>query len=131
PTDHRPVVPTVGYRVESSTDGGKRVAVLAGDTVPCERLDRICAGADVYVQTVVRADLVRAVPSARFQDILDYHSSCEDAGRTAAKAGVGTLVLTHPVPPPAPASDEEWVAQAAAHFGGEIVLAHDLWSISL
>src|SRR6185295_13166386 len=59
PTDHRPVAPTVGYRVESSTDGGERVAVLAGDTVPCDGLDRICAGADVYVQTVVRADLVR------------------------------------------------------------------------
>jgi ribonuclease Z len=132
PTDHRPVAPTVGYRVEETrADGSAAVAALAGDTVPCEGLDRLCAGADVYVQTVVRPDLVRAVPNPRFQDILDYHSSCEDAGRTAARAGVGTLVLTHPVPPPAPASDEEWVAQAAAHFDGEIVLAHDLWSVSV
>jgi len=132
PTDHRPVAPTIGYRVEVDGADGRRIAVaLAGDTVPCEGLDRLCAGADVYVQTVVRADLVRAVPSARFQDILDYHSSCEDAGRTASNAGVGTLVLTHPVPPPAPGSDDEWVAQAAAHFDGEIVLAHDLWSIGL
>jgi ribonuclease Z len=132
PTDHRPVAPTVGYRVESGegTDA-TRVAVIAGDTVPCDGLDRLCAGADVYVQTVVRPDLVRAVPSPRFQDILDYHSSCEDAGRTAAKAGVRTLVLTHPVPPPAPATDEEWVAQAAAHFDGEVVLAHDLWARSV
>ena len=53
---------------------------------------------DAYVQTVLRDDLVKTVPSPRFQDILDYHSSCEDAGRTAAKAGVRTLVLTHPVP---------------------------------
>jgi ribonuclease Z len=127
PTDHKPVHPTVGYRFEAE---GKVVA-LAGDTVPCEGLDRLCAGADLYVQTVVRPDLVQAVPSPRFNDILDYHSSCEDAGRTAARAGVATLVLTHPVPPPAPGTEDEWIAQAAAHFDGDIVLAHDLWSVSL
>lgn len=122
PTDHRPVAPTVGYRVEHE---GKAI-VLAGDTVPCEGLDRLCAGADVYVQTVIRPDLIRAIPSARLQDVVDYHSSCEDAGRTAARGGVKTLVLTHPVPPPAPGSDSEWIAQAAAHFDGEIVFASDL-----
>jgi ribonuclease Z len=122
PTDHRPVHPTVGYRIEH--DGA--VVAIAGDTVPCEGLDRICAGADVYVQTVVREDLVRGIPSPRFQDILDYHSSCEQAGMTAARAGVRTLVLTHPVPTPAPGSEAEWVALAAQHFDGEIVLAEDL-----
>jgi ribonuclease Z len=127
PTDHKPVHPTVGYRFEAED----KVVALAGDTIPCEGLDRLCAGADVYVQTVVRPDLVRAAPSPRFQDILDYHSSCDDAGRTAARAGVKTLVLTHPVPPPAPGTEDEWVAQAATEFDGEIVLAHDLWSITL
>jgi ribonuclease Z len=122
PTDHRPVTPTVGYRVEHEG----HAVVIAGDTVPCAGLDRLCAGADVYVQTVVRPDLVRNIPVARLQDILDYHSSCEDAGRTAAQAGVRTLVLTHPVPTPAPGSEEEWVALAAAHFDGEIILASDL-----
>jgi ribonuclease Z len=91
----------------------------------------MCAGADVYVQTVLRDDLVRSVPSPRFQDVLDYHSTCEDAGRTAARAGARTLVLTHPVPPPAPGTEDEWVAAAAVHFPGEVVLAHDLWSITL
>lgn len=127
PTDHRPVAPTIGYRVEA----GGRVVAIAGDTVPCAGLDRICAGADVYVQTVLRADLVRGVPSPRLQDVLDYHSTCEDAGRTAAAAGVKTLVLTHPVPPPAPGTEAQWVDAAAAHFSGEIVLAHDLWSTTL
>ncbi len=126
PTDHRPVHPTVGYRIEAE---GKVVAI-AGDTVPCAGLDVLCADADVYVQTVLRPDLVRNVPSPRFQDILDYHSSCEDAGKTAARAGVRTLVLTHQVPPPAPGSDDEWIAQAAEHFDGDIVFAHDLASIT-
>lgn len=127
PTDHRPVAPTIGYRIEA----GDRVVAIAGDTVPCEGLDRICAGADVYVQTVLRDDLVRTVPSPRFQDILDYHSTCADAGRTAANAGAKVLVLTHPVPPPAAGTESQWVEAAAAHFDGEIVLAHDLWSTTL
>ncbi len=126
PTEHRPVHPTVGFRVEHD---GKAV-VIAGDTVPCDGLARLCAGADVYVQTVVRPDLVEQIPAPRLQDILDYHSSCADAGRTAAAAGVGTLVLTHPVPPPGPGTEDEWVAQAAEHFDGEIVLAADLTTVS-
>jgi ribonuclease Z len=65
------------------------------------------------------------------QEVVDYHSSCEDAGRTAARGGVKTLVLTHPVPPPAPGSDPEWIAQAAAHFDGEIVFASDLWRLEI
>src|SRR5690606_23098363 len=94
PTDHRPVVPTVGYRVEH--DG--RAVVIAGDTVPCDGLDQLCEGADAYVQTVIRPDLVEKIPSERLQDIVDYHSSVTDAARTAKRAGVRTLVLTHMVP---------------------------------
>ena len=127
PTDHRPVTPTVGYRVEHRG----RSVVIAGDTVPCDGLDRLCAGADVYVQTVIRPDLVKLVPSVRFQDIIDYHSSVADAGRTAARAGVRKLVLTHMVPSPAPGSDDEWIAQASAEFDGEVVLAHDLLSVDV
>lgn len=124
-TDHRPVEPTLGYRLEH--DGA--VAALAGDTVPCTSLDELCAGAGVYVQTVVRDDLVRMVPSARLQDILDYHSSVEQAGATAARAGVRTLVCTHYVPALAAGQEDDWREQAARHFAGEIVLAADLTTV--
>ena len=126
PTDHAPVHPTVGYRFEH--DGA--VVAIAGDTVPCEGLDRICAGADIYVQTVIRPDIIEQIPMPRLQDVMDYHSSVADAGRTAASAGVTTLLLTHPVPPPAPGTDDEWTALAAAHFDGTVVLGVDLFTAS-
>jgi ribonuclease Z len=126
-TDHSPVFPTLGYRIEH----GGHVAALAGDTIPCPELDAMCAGADVYVQTVIRADLVRRVPSARLQDILDYHSTVEQAAQTAARAGVKTLMLTHYVPPLFPGQEDEWRALARPHFGGEIVLGDDLTSVTV
>ncbi|MFL6241609.1 MAG: ribonuclease Z [Acidimicrobiia bacterium] len=126
-TDHRPVEPTVAYRLES--DGPS--AVLGGDGVPCAGLDELCAGADAYVQTVIRADLVRRVPNTRFEDIIDYHSTVEDAARTAARAGVRTLVLTHYVPPMAAGGSDEWRALAAKHFAGEIVLGVDLTTVDV
>jgi len=122
PSDHRPVAPTTAFRIEH--DGA--AVVIAGDTVPCEGLDRLCAGAAVYVQTVIRTDLVRAIPSARIQDIHDYHSTVEQAAQTAARGGVGTLVLTHPVPAPMPGTESEWTDLARAHFDGEVLLAADL-----
>ena len=125
PTDHRPVHPTVGYRVEHE---GTSV-VIAGDTVPCEGLDRLCAGADALVHTVIRADLVEALPIQRLQDILDYHSSVEQAAQTATRGGVGTLVLTHYVPPMLPGTEDEWRARAAEHFDGTVELGDDLHTV--
>ena len=126
-TDHRPVDPTVGYRLEE----GGRSAVLGGDGVPCAGLDELCRGADAYVQTVIREDLVRQIPNARFKDIVDYHSTVEDAACTAARAGVRTLVLTHYVPPMAAEASEEWRALATQHFAGEIVVGDDLTTIDV
>jgi ribonuclease Z len=127
PTDHAPVRPTVGYRIEE--DGA--AVVIAGDTVPCAGLDELCAGADVLVHTVVRRDLIEPLGLARLTDVLDYHSSVQDAARTAARNGIGTLVLTHLVPAPQPSAEEEWVALAKEHFGGTVVVARDLLSLEV
>lgn len=126
-TEHRPVDPTLGYRIEC--DGA--VVVIAGDTLPCAGLDELCAGADAYVQTVLRDDLVRRVPMQRFVDTIDYHSTVSQAAQTAARNGVRTLVLTHQIPTPAPDSKDEWVAIARQHFDGEIVFGEDLVSLSV
>lgn len=127
PTDHAPVRPTLGYRVD---DNGASV-VIAGDTVPCPGLDELCRGADVLVHTVVRPDLIQAVGLPRLLDVLDYHSSVEDAARTAARNGVRTLVLTHLVPAPPPGAEPEWVAMAEPHFDGTVLVARDLLSLDV
>ena len=88
--------PPLGYRIEHAG----HAVVIGGDGVPCAGLDELCAGADAYVQTVLREDLVRQIPIQRFLDTIDYHSTVRQAGETAARAGVKTLVLTHQVPDP-------------------------------
>jgi ribonuclease Z len=127
PTDHAPVRPTVGYRV----DDGDSSVVIAGDTVPCPGLDELCAGADMLVHTVIRRDLLEPLHVPRLNDVFDYHSTVEDAARSAARGGVGTLVLTHLVPAPRPEAEQEWSDRARAHFDGTIVVARDLVTLNV
>lgn len=127
PTDHRPVAPTIGFRIES---GGASV-VLAGDTVPCESLDRLASAADALVHTVIRNDIVTQLPQQRIRDICDYHSSVQQAAATAKRAGVETLVLTHYVPGIAPGQEEQWRALAATEFDGRIELGDDLHRVEI
>ena len=126
-TEHAPVKPTVGYRIEHND-----VAVaLVGDTVPCEGVDELAREADAYVQTVIRSDLVGLSPNPMMLDILDYHSDVEQAAQTAARAKVKRLVLTHMVPAPTEDQYPEWISQAQHYFDGEIVIGDDLTTVSL
>jgi ribonuclease Z len=127
PTDHRPVAPTIGFRIE---EGGASV-VLAGDTVPCDSLDELAAGAGALVHTVIRKDIVTQIPQQRVKDICDYHSSVEQAAATAARAGVGTLVMTHYVPALVPGQEEQWRTLAASQFSGRIELGDDLHRVEV
>jgi ribonuclease Z len=127
PTDHRPVAPTIGFRIEF---GGASV-VLAGDTVPCASLDQLAGGADALVHTAIRKDILIHVPQQRVKDVCDYHSSVQEAAATAARAGVGTLVLTHYVPAIAPGQEEQWRALAATEFKGQIELGDDLHRVEV
>ncbi len=126
-TEHPPVFPTIGYRLEHD---GKAVA-LVGDTNPCDGVDQLAANADAYLQSVIRKDLVPLIPSDMLQDILDYHSGVVDAAQTAARVGAKRLLLTHMVPAPPPDQYPEWIARAAEHFDGEIVLGDDLTMVTV
>lgn len=127
PTDHRPVAPTIGFRV----DHAEASVVLAGDTVPCPSLDELSAGAGAIVHTVIRKDLIDALPQQRIRDICDYHSSVEEAAATATRAGVGILILTHYVPSIAPGQEEDWRALAATAFDRQIEVGDDLHRVEV
>ena len=127
PTDHRPVEPTIAFRIEYA----EASVVLAGDTVPCPSLDELAAGAGALVHNVIRKDLMALAPQQRLRDILDYHSSVEEAAATAARAGVGTLILTHYVPPLIPGQEEQWRALAATEFPRQIELGDDLHRVEV
>ncbi|OBA71718.1 ribonuclease Z [Mycobacterium sp. 1554424.7] len=127
PTDHRPVEPTIGFRIEHEDVA----VVLAGDTVPCASLDELARGADALVHTAIRKDLIALAPLQRLKDICGYHSSVEEAASTAARAGVGTLILTHYVPAPAPEQEQQWRELAASAFGGRVELGPDLHRVEI
>ena len=127
PTDHRPVAPTIGFRIEHADAS----VVLAGDTVPCESLDELATGAGALVHTVIRKDLIDAMPMQRIRDICDYHSSVEQAAETASRAGVGILILTHYVPGIEPGQEDDWRALAAKVFDRQIELGDDLHRVEV
>ncbi|MGI9612626.1 MAG: MBL fold metallo-hydrolase [Acidimicrobiales bacterium] len=126
-TMHAPVRPTIGFRLEH--DGAS--AALVGDTIPCDGVDELAAGADVYVQTVLRKDIVEVLPGEMAQDILEYHSGVIEAAQTAARVGAKRLALTHMVPAPTPEQYPEWVARAAEQYDGEVVIGDDLTTVTI
>ncbi len=126
-TVHAPVHPTIGFRFEHEGS----TAALVGDTIPCDGVDELAANADVYVQTVIRRDIVEQIPNVMLQDILDYHSGVVEAAQSATRAGAKRLALTHMVPAPTPEQYPEWIAIAAAHFDGQVIIGDDLTTITI
>ena len=134
PTDHRPVDPTIAFRFDYQESS----VVVAGDTIPCTDLDQLCNGAKALVHTAIRKDIIETLPLQRAKDILNYHSSVEEAAETAQRAGMETLILTHYVPGIPPAENEfhelvvqQWRDRAAENFSGKVQIGDDLLKISL
>jgi ribonuclease Z len=136
--DHAPT-DAVGYRVEY----GGRSIVISGDTSRSASLTSAAEGADLLVHEVISPQLDRAIHDAAmaqgrdnigaiFTDILDYHTSPEDAGAVAAEANVGALALTHFLPQtPIPGLTQVFVRDARRTYDGPIYAARDGDVISL
>ena len=126
-TEHAPVRPTIGFRIEHAGS----TAALVGDTIPCDGVDELARNADVYVQTVIRRDLVEMIPVGMMQDILDYHSGVVEAAQTAERVAAKRLALTHMVPAPTPERYPEWIAIAVEHYSGEVIVGDDLTTVTI
>ena len=121
--DHRPVVNAFGYRFES---GGKTV-VISGDTRPTDNLVRYAKNADVLVLEAYLPEHFARVDTPEVAARLTrYHTSAEEAGQLAARAGVKKLVLTHLIPGNA---EETFRERAGRAFKGEIVVGRDLLKV--
>jgi ribonuclease BN (tRNA processing enzyme) len=130
---HAPVFPAFGFRFD--TPHGS--VVLSGDTGPCDNVVRLARGADVLVHEVI--DVQRL--ARRLEHLPNYvavrnhlassHSTPEQVGDVASRAGVGTLVLSHLVPGDGEVTEAEWEARVRPHFAGEIVCGVDLDEFAL
>jgi len=137
--NHAPVSPVVGYRF----DYKGRSLIISGDTVPCISLQKQAQGAEILFQAALQPALVRlihdqaglsSVPSLAkiTEDIPNYHSSPEDAARTAGAAGVKQLVLYHITPPiPHPLLNNIYLGDAGKYYKGPITIGEDGMLFSL
>ena len=107
-------VPAYAMRITGPREDGSGDAVItySGDSDSCEGLDRAAEGADLFVCEATYLTGNVGEPGS--------HLTARRAGETAARAGVGRLVLTH-VPPWTDPNDT--FAEARAEFTGDMVLA--------
>jgi ribonuclease Z len=136
--DHAPTE-AVGYRVEY----GGRSIVISGDTARSASLTDAARGADLLVHEAIspRLDAImhqaanssgRENIGAIFHDIMDYHTSPEDAGRVAQEAQAGALAITHFLPQtPIPGLAHTFVQAAKTTYDGPVFAMRDGDVISL
>jgi ribonuclease BN (tRNA processing enzyme) len=127
--DHYRVKPAFAYRFDTAD----RSIVFSGDTTYSESLIALAKGADILVHEVMYVDAIRQIVDANAPDLLDHllksHTTTEQLGLIAERAGVRTVVLSHLVPAFPSITDEMWTEGVRKHFKGEIVVGRDLMEI--
>lgn len=128
PVRHEPVVPAVGYRIETP----EGVVVISGDTLVCPEMAVLAEGAHVVVYEAMRFEMIRARPDY-LHFVLDYHADTLLIGAQAQELGVPTLVLTHLIPEPTNEEERQGFVEDVRMGGytGEVMVADDLTTITL
>ena len=131
--NHAPIEPAVGYRF----DYKGRSVVITGDTKLTPSVAAAAQGADILVHEALQPTLVKILESEFagknmgnlahvMQDILNYHTTPEEAAAQANAAQVKQLVYNHIVPPlPVKFAYPAFVGDAAKFFGGPITVGED------
>ena len=111
------------YAFRLETDEG--VLVYSGDTGPCDAIEELAEGADLLIHMCY---FVSGTFLKKDQTLTS--SGHLEAARTAAKAGVRTLVATHFTPQmDALGVREKCLAEMAEIFDGRIIWGEDLMEI--
>lgn len=129
---HPPVFPAFGFRFDSD-DGA---VVLSGDTSVSENLVRLATGANVLVHEVIDPQWVEGLfpeprtpaQEAKVEHLLGSHTTIDEVGEVAERAGVETLVLSHLAP--ADNSRARWM-QAQKNFSGRLIIGDDLAQVGV
>jgi ribonuclease Z len=131
--NHDPIDHSLGFRIEY---GGRNI-VLSGDTKKSDQLIRYAKGADILVHEAMQKDFISRASALQekqgnvrnatiLKDIVDYHSSPEDAAAVAAAAGAKKLILSHLAPTPEnPISRRFYTRGLEDIYDGPILLAED------
>lgn len=131
--DHGQVHPSFGFRFDSDD----WAIVFSGDTAPSENLVELAEGADVLVHEVIDREWVEGLfgqspfppqVEAIIDHLLGVHTTIEDVGPLADRAGARTLVLNHFVPSNNPTS--RW-RRAREGFSGELIVGEDLMQVGV
>lgn len=109
-----------GYRFETRD----RSIVVSGDTGPSDAVVRACHGCDVLVHEVYSASRLKTRTPDWQRYHHAYHTSGEELGGIATRAGAKLLVLYHQLY--WGDSDEGILREVRAHFRGRVVSGQDL-----
>jgi ribonuclease Z len=137
--DHAPIDPAVGYRF----DYKGRSIVITGDTKKTPSVQALSKGVDILVHEALQPKLVKLLEaefanqhmnnmSQVMRDILNYHTTPEEAAAQAAAAGAKELVLNHIVPPlPLRFAYPAFLGDAAKFYDKPITVGEDGMLFSL
>jgi len=126
---------SVAYRFDTRD----RSIVFSGDTAYSTGLVELAKSADVLVCEAMDVAAMRKAfegmkargmyadnPEGVWRHIVSTHTPLEDAGRMAAEAGVGTVVLTHIIPGAlGTMSDSAYIAAVRKTFTGRVIVGRD------
>lgn len=126
--DHPPVTECFALRFES----GRASVVFSADTAAFPPLADFAKGASMLVHEAMLEEgidrlVARTGNGARLKDhLLASHTLAADAGRIAADAGVGRLVLHHLIPADDPdIGESHWIDAVRTTWSGPLTIGRD------
>ncbi|HEU0073320.1 MAG TPA: MBL fold metallo-hydrolase [Dehalococcoidia bacterium] len=126
--DHGPVAPAVGFRI----DYEGRSVVLSGDTRYSTNLIEHAEGADLIVHEVCAPEMIRATsnrPPETTEQIINHHTTPEQAGTLFTQLQPRLAVLSHIVGPPG--CEGEVLDGTRRTYQGPLEMGHDLMAIEV
>ena len=134
-TEHPPLVDCFALSFETASFH----VVLSGDTAPIAILEDFARGADLLIHEAMLESALPALlkrvgngSEKLMAHWLRSHSFAHDAAKTATRAGVRQLALSHLIPADDPAySDKDWENAVADYWNGPLHVGHDGLRITL